>query len=90
MSKTGTCRWTHQTLEVWRTPSGAGLDYSHPHTRTQREEHVTLPENDYTCVWLSQFDLPPAIKRYHGTFELRDGDCDVCPHYVPAALHLLK
>lgn len=91
MSKTGTCRWTHQIQEMWRIRGGL-LDYSHPHT-PKAAEHVVMPDGQYTCQWLDQYgrdSLPPAIKRYNGAFQLRDGDCDACPHYVPAALHLLK
>lgn len=90
MSKTGTCRWTHQTQEMSTRKGGLGLDYSHPHTPGAQWKHHTLPES-YTCEWLRQYlPLPPAIARQNGSFEIRDGDCDACPHYVPAALHLLK
>jgi hypothetical protein len=84
MSKYGTCKWAYQIQEMWIVPR-AGLDYSHPHTRSPAPERVTLPDQ-YTCQWLEQFGpLPSAIARMNGGFRVRASDCDACPHYEPAS-----
>lgn len=76
MSKLGTCRHSHQIQEMWRIAMRR-----QPHEPA--EEHVLLPE-EYTCQWLDTAgDLPPPIKRRHGGFDLRAGDCDECARFQP-------
>lgn len=86
MSKLGTCKWAFQIQEMWRTPGGP--DYSHPHTPKAKPEHITMPENAYTCQWLdSRGPLPPSIRRMHGGFSIRQSDCDECPRYEAVAIN---
>ena len=83
MSRTGTCRHSWQVQEVWRIPM-----HRQPHEPA--ETHEVLPEM-YTCEWLAQHEpLPPTVKRWSGGFDIRDGDCEACPHYEPAAAALTK
>lgn len=83
MSRLGTCRHAYQIQEQWVID--VGPDYSHPHSPKKTERHEVMPE-EYTCQWLEQHEpLPPPIKRRHGGIDLREGDCEQCPHYEPAA-----
>lgn len=81
VSKIGTCEHNLQIKEVWREPWGP--DYSHPHSPKTYVAHETMPEM-YECGWLETIGpTPPFLKRI--PMLLRDGDCDVCPHYQPAS-----
>lgn len=76
MNRLGTCRWAHQIQEMWRIPT-------QPH---QHEEHITMPEGEYTCQWLdSVVPLPPPLARRHGGINIAATDCDACDRYEPPA-----
>lgn len=74
MSRTGTCVHAVQVLKKEIIPI-----YGEP-VRT-----ITLP-NEYDCGWLSGLgELPPAVARWRAGHEIREGDCEACPRYTPAA-----
>ena len=82
MSRLGTCRHCHQIQERW-------IVSAHRQPHEPAEIHETQPES-YTCQWLDAAgDLPPAISRWNGGFDLRDGDCEACSRYEPAGGFLL-
>lgn len=64
------CRHARQVQEVWTGDMLTG----------QITSHVELPER-YTCGYLEQFALPPAVSRWSHGFDLRPGDCESCPLY---------
>lgn len=82
-TRTGTCRHARQIQERWTGDIASG----------QITSHVELPES-YTCGWLDQFQLPPAVSRWAHGLEIRSGDCESCPMYqapdVPAVLEIGK
>ena len=66
----GTCRHARQVQTIETRSSDTGRILS----------HVDKPER-YTCSWLDQFRLPPAVARWSHGLELRSGDCESCLHY---------
>jgi hypothetical protein len=79
MTRNGTCKHTYQHQEVSSMP-----EHKDP-LDPKSWSHEIMPEV-YTCTWLDARDaLPPPVARWKHTAQLRDGDCDTCPHYTPAA-----
>lgn len=76
----GTCAFAHQLQEVEYIPF-SNAPHLKPHTETCPEEYV--------CGFFFDEELPPAIRRYNGGFELREGDCESCDYYLPAGEKLL-
>jgi hypothetical protein len=68
----GTCRHCRQIAAVVRITSDL------------HEEVIADWPEVYTCHWLDGFELPPPVQRWNGGFEIRNGDCEICPHYEPA------
>lgn len=74
------CRHARQIQERWTGDMLTG----------QITSHVELPES-YTCGWLDQFQLPPAVERWVHGLEIRKGDCERCPLYeTPDLPEVLK
>jgi hypothetical protein len=76
----GTCIFAHQLQEVEYIPFE-----SHPHLKPHVE---TCPE-EYVCQFFLDEELPPPLRRYNGGFEIREGDCESCPYFIPAGERLL-
>jgi hypothetical protein len=76
----GTCAFAHQIQEIEHVPVR-----SHPHLRP----YVEKSPEAYTCQFFYDEELPPAIRRFNGTFELREGDCESCDYFIPAGEKLL-
>jgi hypothetical protein len=76
MSRLGTCAFAHQIQEIEYIP----IDEHQPHLRSHVE---TCPES-YTCQFFDDHELPPPMRRFNGSFEIREGDCEACPYYIPA------
>lgn len=81
MSRLGICIYCYQPEEMWTPPR-------HPH-----EQARLVPVRDvYFCQFLHYFDAPapPPIERHMGCFQIEHGDCDRCPHFVPAGVEPLE
>jgi hypothetical protein len=76
MSRLGACRWAHQVQELHEAPA------SHqPHLRPT----IHICPEIYLCNFFCGMDLPPPIVRASGAWEIREGDCEKCPYFQPAA-----
>jgi hypothetical protein len=71
MSKVGTCAHTFEIQEAYVVNAG----------RTTR---IDDPQQ-YQCTWGDKHHMPPPLIRAVATNHIHPGDCDVCPHYQPAA-----
>lgn len=78
--RSGTCRHARQIQEVWTGNMQA----------REIASHVEKPER-YTCGYLEQFQLPPAVARWSHGLDIRKGDCESCPLYeTPELPEVLK
>lgn len=81
MSRFGLCAFCFQPEQMWQAPR-------HPH---EKPEMVAV-EGLAFCKLLECFDMPPPppIERHMGCFQIEHGDCDRCPHFVPAGIEPLE
>lgn len=77
--RSGTCRHARQVQQKWAVDAETG----------KAGACIEQPE-EYTCGYLDQFKLPPAVERWVHGLEIRSGDCERCPLYetpeLPEAL----
>ena len=73
------CRHARQVQQSWSIDAETGREIA----------YAEQPE-EYTCGYLDQFKLPPAVERWAHGLEIRKGDCERCPLYetpeLPEAL----
>lgn len=73
------CRHARQVEQSWSIDALTGREIA----------YAEQPE-EYTCGYLDQFNLPPAVARWTHGLEIRKGDCESCPLYetpdLPAIL----
>lgn len=74
----GTCYFAWQPMEA-----AVPVPFEDGHRRPQVE---TLPEGLYYCNFLGHGEgpLPPPVVRMAAVFEIRPGDCEMCPYWHPA------
>lgn len=77
--RSGTCRHARQVQQKWEINAD-----------TRNLEAWTPHPDEYTCGYLDQFTLPPAVARWTHGLDIRTGDCESCPLYetpeLPEAL----
>lgn len=77
--RSGTCRHARQVQQKWTVDAETG----------KAGACIEQPD-EYTCGYLDQFQLPPAVERWTHGLEIRPGDCERCPLYetpeLPEAL----
>ncbi len=77
--RSGTCRHARQVQQKWAVDAETG----------KAGACIEQPD-EYTCNYLDQFQLPPAVERWTHGLEIRSGDCERCPLYqapeLPEAL----
>lgn len=77
--RSGTCRHARQVQQKWAVDAETG----------KAGACIEQPD-EYTCNYLDQFQLPPAVERWTHGLDIRLGDCERCPLYetpeLPEAL----
>jgi hypothetical protein len=81
MSRLGTCAFARLVQEIEFIP----FEDNQPHLKPKIE---VCPEV-YTCQFFEHEELPPPLRRQNGSWELREGDCEICNYYIPAGDKLL-